>query len=96
LRPNGSISHCLDEYVDGVPVSDELRKLLIVEDSDHYEVPAVLPESASLAIMILVRAYSFSTANVFICPQQTYSNPFISIAVDFVPPDEKSSSVPLP
>ena len=36
VRESGSIRKCFDEVCDDFVVSDELRKLLLVEDSDNY------------------------------------------------------------
>lgn len=35
---SGAIKKCLEDYYDDVPVADELRKALIVEDSDNYSI----------------------------------------------------------
>ncbi|KAJ3190929.1 hypothetical protein HDU67_006061, partial [Dinochytrium kinnereticum] len=37
LRPDGQIKKCLDEYVDGFVVSDELRKCLLMEECESYD-----------------------------------------------------------
>ena len=36
-RENGSIRKCLDEYYEDIQISDELRKILILEESDNYD-----------------------------------------------------------
>lgn len=36
-RPNGDIIKCLDEYHENFLISDLLRKTLLVQDYDHYE-----------------------------------------------------------
>ena len=36
VRQSGSICKCLEEYLDDLCVADELRKVLLVEGSDHY------------------------------------------------------------
>ncbi|KAM5181090.1 cilia- and flagella-associated protein 300 [Mantella aurantiaca] len=38
VRESGYISKCLDEYVDDFIISDELRKVLLVEDSDKFDI----------------------------------------------------------
>ncbi|XP_069615291.1 cilia- and flagella-associated protein 300 isoform X1 [Ranitomeya imitator] len=38
VKEGGYISKCLDEYVDDFVVSDELRKVLLLEGSDNYEI----------------------------------------------------------
>jgi hypothetical protein len=38
VRENGSIKKCLDEYYEDVLISDELRKLLMLEESDNYDI----------------------------------------------------------
>ncbi|XP_075706087.1 cilia- and flagella-associated protein 300 [Rhinoderma darwinii] len=38
VKECGNISKCLDEYVDDFIVSDELRKVLLLEDSEKYEI----------------------------------------------------------
>ncbi|XP_071952353.1 cilia- and flagella-associated protein 300-like isoform X2 [Antedon mediterranea] len=38
VRENGSIAKCLDEFYEGFTIADELRKMLLVEDSDNYEI----------------------------------------------------------
>nr|XP_055161392.1 cilia- and flagella-associated protein 300 isoform X2 [Nyctereutes procyonoides] len=38
VRANGHIIKCLDSFCDSFPISDELRKVLLVEDSEKYEV----------------------------------------------------------
>ncbi|KAM5245747.1 cilia- and flagella-associated protein 300 [Ctenodactylus gundi] len=38
VRDNGHIVKCLDVYCDPFLISDELRKVLLVEDSEKYEV----------------------------------------------------------
>ncbi|NXI67429.1 CF300 protein, partial [Anseranas semipalmata] len=37
VRETGDIVKCYDEYYDDIPISDELRKVLLLEDSDHYD-----------------------------------------------------------
>lgn len=37
VRETGHIVKCFDEYYDDIPIADELRKVLLVEDSDHYD-----------------------------------------------------------
>ena len=36
VRESGSIKKCFDEVCGDFIISDELRKLLLLEDSDHY------------------------------------------------------------
>ena len=36
-RENGLIRKCLDEYYEDIQISDELRKLLLIEESDNYD-----------------------------------------------------------
>ncbi|XP_068121042.1 cilia- and flagella-associated protein 300 isoform X2 [Hyperolius riggenbachi] len=38
VRDSGYISKCLDEFVDDFTISDELRKVLLVEDSEKYDI----------------------------------------------------------
>ncbi|RNA22611.1 hypothetical protein BpHYR1_002553, partial [Brachionus plicatilis] len=38
VRENGSIKKCLDEYYEDILISDELRKLLLIEESDNYDI----------------------------------------------------------
>ncbi|XP_021236763.1 uncharacterized protein C11orf70 homolog isoform X4 [Numida meleagris] len=38
VRENGVIVKCYDEYYDDILISDELRKVLLLEDSDHYDI----------------------------------------------------------
>ncbi|XP_038050790.1 cilia- and flagella-associated protein 300-like [Patiria miniata] len=38
VRESGSIVKCLDEYHEEFQISDELRKMLLVEDSDNYDI----------------------------------------------------------
>ncbi|XP_062983909.1 cilia- and flagella-associated protein 300 isoform X2 [Elgaria multicarinata webbii] len=37
VRETGNIVKCFDEYHDGMLIADELRKVLLLEDSDHYD-----------------------------------------------------------
>ncbi|NXC39311.1 CF300 protein, partial [Penelope pileata] len=37
VRETGHIVKCYDEYYDDIVISDELRKVLLLEDSDHYD-----------------------------------------------------------
>ncbi|XP_048349706.1 cilia- and flagella-associated protein 300 [Sphaerodactylus townsendi] len=37
VRENGYIVKCLDECFDEMLIADELRKVLLLEDSDHYD-----------------------------------------------------------
>ncbi|XP_074673102.1 cilia- and flagella-associated protein 300 isoform X1 [Strix aluco] len=37
VRETGDIVKCYDDYYDDILVSDELRKVLLLEDSDHYD-----------------------------------------------------------
>ncbi|XP_042316648.1 cilia- and flagella-associated protein 300 [Sceloporus undulatus] len=37
IRQNGNIVKCYDEYHDEILIADELRKVLLLEDSDHYD-----------------------------------------------------------
>lgn len=36
VEKDGTIRQCLPEYIDGLIVSDELRNMLMVEESDNY------------------------------------------------------------
>ncbi|XP_028401795.1 cilia- and flagella-associated protein 300-like isoform X2 [Dendronephthya gigantea] len=38
VRESGMIFKCFDEYVEGFTVSDELRKMHLMDDSDHFDV----------------------------------------------------------
>ncbi|CAH1781692.1 unnamed protein product [Owenia fusiformis] len=38
VRENKQIRKCLDEYYEGIQISDELRKMLLLEDSDNYDI----------------------------------------------------------
>ncbi|XP_033119538.1 cilia- and flagella-associated protein 300-like [Anneissia japonica] len=38
VRENGSIAKCFDEFYEDFTIADELRKMLLLEDSDNYEV----------------------------------------------------------
>ncbi|XP_064297382.1 cilia- and flagella-associated protein 300 [Phalacrocorax carbo] len=37
VRETGDIVKCFDDYYDDILISDELRKVLLLEDSDHYD-----------------------------------------------------------
>ncbi|NXP07240.1 CF300 protein, partial [Thinocorus orbignyianus] len=37
VRETGHIVKCYDDYYDDILISDELRKVLLLEDSDHYD-----------------------------------------------------------
>ncbi|NXP72699.1 CF300 protein, partial [Ramphastos sulfuratus] len=37
VRETGHIVECYDDYYDDILIADELRKVLLVEDSDHYD-----------------------------------------------------------
>ncbi|XP_054829127.1 cilia- and flagella-associated protein 300 isoform X2 [Eublepharis macularius] len=37
VRENGYIVKCFDEYCDDTLIADELRKVLLLEDSDHFD-----------------------------------------------------------
>ncbi|ESP04752.1 hypothetical protein LOTGIDRAFT_229887 [Lottia gigantea] len=37
VRESGAICKCLDEFYEDFTISDELRKMLLQEDSDHYD-----------------------------------------------------------
>ncbi|CAB4023729.1 Hypothetical predicted protein [Paramuricea clavata] len=37
VRESGMIFKCFDEYVEGFTISDELRKMHLMEESDHYD-----------------------------------------------------------
>ncbi|XP_068871035.1 cilia- and flagella-associated protein 300 isoform X3 [Aphelocoma coerulescens] len=37
VRETGTIVKCYDDYYDDILISDELRKVLLLEDSDHYD-----------------------------------------------------------
>ncbi|XP_074840746.1 cilia- and flagella-associated protein 300 [Carettochelys insculpta] len=38
VRETGNIVKCYDDYYDGIPISDELRKVLLLEDSHHFDI----------------------------------------------------------
>ncbi|KAM4795497.1 cilia- and flagella-associated protein 300 [Rhinophrynus dorsalis] len=38
VKGSGHISKCLDEYMDEFPISDELRKVLLLDDSEHFQI----------------------------------------------------------
>nr|XP_039251261.1 cilia- and flagella-associated protein 300-like [Styela clava] len=37
VRESGHISKCFDEFHEGITISDELRKMLLLEDSNNFE-----------------------------------------------------------
>uniref|UniRef100_H2ZFX6 Cilia- and flagella-associated protein 300 n=1 Tax=Ciona savignyi TaxID=51511 RepID=H2ZFX6_CIOSA len=37
VRESGAICKCFDEFYEGVTISDELRKMILLEDSDNFE-----------------------------------------------------------
>ncbi|XP_071590511.1 cilia- and flagella-associated protein 300 [Heliangelus exortis] len=37
VRENGDIVKCYDDYYNDILISDELRKVLLLEDSEHYD-----------------------------------------------------------
>ncbi|CAH1245430.1 C11orf70 [Branchiostoma lanceolatum] len=37
VHEDGRICGCFDEYVEGFTISDEIRKMLLMEESDHYD-----------------------------------------------------------
>ncbi|XP_069505776.1 cilia- and flagella-associated protein 300 [Ambystoma mexicanum] len=38
VKKTGHISKCLDEFYDDIPISDELRKMLLMDDFDKYDI----------------------------------------------------------
>ncbi len=38
VRETGAIRKCFDEYYENIIISDELRKVLLLEESDNYEI----------------------------------------------------------
>ncbi|XP_046854176.1 cilia- and flagella-associated protein 300-like [Xenia sp. Carnegie-2017] len=38
VRDSGMIYKCFDEYIEGFLISDELRKMHLTDESDHYDV----------------------------------------------------------
>ncbi|XP_075448549.1 cilia- and flagella-associated protein 300 isoform X3 [Ascaphus truei] len=38
VRESGHILKCLDEYFDDFPISDELRKVLLLDDTDKFDI----------------------------------------------------------
>ena len=38
VREGGQIRKCLDEYYENVVISDELRKVLLLEESENYDI----------------------------------------------------------
>nr|XP_025037416.1 transcriptional coactivator YAP1 isoform X7 [Pelodiscus sinensis] len=38
VRETGHIIKCYDDYYHDIPISDELRKVLLLEDSDHFDI----------------------------------------------------------
>ncbi|NXY49914.1 CF300 protein, partial [Ceuthmochares aereus] len=38
FRETGEIVKCYNDYYDDILISDELRKVLLLEDSDHYDI----------------------------------------------------------
>lgn len=38
VRESGAIKKCLDEYYESIIISDELRKCLLLEESDNYDI----------------------------------------------------------
>lgn len=36
VLPDGTIRKCFEEYVDDIVIADELRNMLLVEESDNY------------------------------------------------------------
>ncbi|NXT52771.1 CF300 protein, partial [Pluvianellus socialis] len=48
VRETGAIVKCYDDYYDDILISDELRKVLLLEDSDHYDLFSQLDRSEFL------------------------------------------------
>ncbi len=60
MRENGALVKCFDEFFDGVTLSDELRKLLVMEDSEHYYVSGQEPVARLIECVNLLWVYALS------------------------------------
>ncbi|CAI9591623.1 unnamed protein product [Staurois parvus] len=72
VRESGYISKCLDEYVGDFIISDELRKVLLVEDSDKFGIFS--PSDREQFIFLLFKHLCLGGA---VCQFEDVVNPYL-------------------
>lgn len=74
VREGGSIKKCLDEYFEDIVVSDELRKLLLIEESDNYEI-----YSDSERNQFLFRLFKHICIGGQVCQYEDNLQPYVDV-----------------
>lgn len=74
VRESGSICKCMDELVDGIYISDELRKMILMEDSDNFEC-----YSDSERSEFLFRLFSHLVIGGSVCQYEDFISPYIDV-----------------
>ena len=72
VRESGMIFKCFDEYVEGFTISDELRKMHLMEESDNYD---VFPENEKEEF--LFRIFKHLCLGGDICQFEDNVNPYL-------------------
>lgn len=75
VREGGSIKKCLDEYFEDIVVSDELRKVLLIEESDNYEI-----YSDSERDQFLFRLFKHVCIGGQVCQYEDNLQPYVDVA----------------
>jgi len=74
VRESGSICKCMDELVDGIYLSDELRKMILMEDSDNFEC-----YNDGERAEFLFRVFSHLVLGGSVCQYEDFIKPYIDV-----------------
>lgn len=78
VRESGSISKCFDEIQDGITISDELRKMLLMEDSINFE-----SFSDDDRMELMFRLFKMFVIGGPICQYEDNIKPYLEITKSF-------------
>jgi hypothetical protein len=74
-RENGAIRKCFDEYYEDIQISDELRKMLLIEDSDNYDMYTDKERNE-----FLFRLFKHLCLGAYCCQFEDEIKPYIDVA----------------
>lgn len=74
VRESGHIRGCFDEYFEDIQISDELRKLLLIEESDNYEIYSQIERN-----QFLFRLFKHLCLGGQVCQFEETLQPYIDV-----------------
>ncbi|XP_023233020.1 uncharacterized protein C11orf70 homolog [Centruroides sculpturatus] len=74
-RTDGSIVKCYEDYIDEIYIADELRKMLMIEESDNYDMFTPIERRE-----FLFRLFAHLCLGGNLCQYEDYINDYLNVA----------------